>query len=262
MSNDPTVTEANTPRASNPLLTAALVGLLGMGTAVACGSDGTGNIDSSGGGKGGSSHSSGGSTGTDNSGGQKQTPEAGDPDDIFINTISTTEIALADFKKTCEDRGGFVTTSAQCAGSNLCRGLSYAIDGTTLTEHSCKGLSGCHGFGCVDLPEDSGLSGEEIYESGPCAGCHNDAFKGASTYTVFMHPGETAEAATARFQSATDLKLMATVAFGTQGQNDDGTQFSNMPSYRDKFSRAEIGRVVEYLKTLKSSTEDIAVPAH
>jgi len=110
----------------------------------------------------------------------------------------------------------------------------------------------------VDLPEDSGQSGQEIYETGPCAGCHNNASKGASTYVVFVRPGADAAVALKSFDNSSNARLEAIVALGTQGVYDDGTAFSNMPSYRDTYSRAEIERVVAYIRELEHPTEEFS----
>lgn len=244
---DNAVTEPE-KRASNPLVAAALAGLLGVGMATACGSDGNGNVDSSG--NTGGRNSAGGSS---SSGGESN---ADSGPEIYSRVLSTTPIAIEDFSETCRERGGFVTTHAYCAGSNLCKGLSYADDGTTLTDHSCKAMNSCAGFSCVDLPEDSGLSGEEIYEAGPCAGCHNNAGRGASNYIIFVKPGADMAAALENFNDSSDLRLHTIVAFGTQGVNPDGTGFSNMPAYREKYSRAEIERVVEYLRGLEHPVKE------
>jgi len=249
--------EASSP--SNPLLAAALAGLIGAGVAAGCSSDSPrGNIDSSGTGGASAREDTGGSSGHDHdhaTGGAAPAADAG----TYINVVSTDPIAFADFVKLCDDRGGFTQTNAHCAGSNLCKGISYMEDGTTLFDHSCQGLNSCMGYSCIDTPEDSGLSGQDIYEFGPCGGCH---FKEAdpSTYVIFYPPGESEDAAVDAFGKATPKRLANIVAFGTQGVNDDGIQFSNMPSYRKQYSRAEIERVVEYVRGLQHPTLQYDVP--
>ena len=238
--------------ASNTLLSAALAGLLGIVAATACGSDGNGTIDS---GNTGGRHHTGGHTG---SGGSASGGSGGEE---YNDVVSTDEMTFAEFDDLCAERGGLVTTHAHCAGSNICKGLSYADDGTTLTDHSCKGMNSCTGMSCVDLPEDSKLSGQEIYEAGPCAGCHNNASKGASTYVVFVPPGGDHAAALSSFEKSSNKRLAAIVALGTQGVYEDGTAFSNMPSYRDRYSLAEIERAVEYLRALEHPTVEYTVPS-
>jgi len=44
------------------------------------------------------------------------------------------------------------------------------------------------------------------------------------------------------------------MVFGVQGFDSDGIPFVNMPSYRDKYSVAEIKRVVAYIKTRTVTT--------
>jgi hypothetical protein len=245
------------------IFAAALAGLLGAGIAVGCGSDGSrGNIDSNDtGGKsassaGGAPGGSGGSHVQANGGTSALSADAG----TYINVVSTDPIAFTDFVKMCDERGGFAQTNAHCAGSNLCKGLSYMEDGTTLFDHSCKGLNSCMGYSCIDTPKDSGLSGQELYEFGECGGCH---FKEAdpSTYVIFYPPGESESAAVEAFGKAPSKRLANIVAFGTQGVSDDGIQFSNMPSYRQKYSRAEIERVVEHIRGLQHPTLQYDVPS-
>jgi hypothetical protein len=179
----------------------------------------------------------------------------------FSRVLSTAPITFRDFSDLCEKRGGFVSTNANCAGSNLCKGLSYADDGTVLTEHSCKAMNSCMGLSCIDLPPTSGLSGQDIYETGPCGGCHNDAISG-SVYVVFTPQGTSPDAAVTAFDKSSDLRLESIVAFGTQGVNDDGVAFSNMPSYRETYSRAEIDAVVQYVRALPKHTKLYAIPGN
>ncbi|HVU02220.1 MAG TPA: cytochrome c [Polyangiaceae bacterium] len=224
---------------SRDLVSAALAGLLGIGLAAGCDSTPAHTADSSG-------PSSGGAPAED----------AG----VFSRVVSTKPITFDEFSKLCEDRGGFVTTSASCATSNLCRGLSFMTEGNVLTEHSCKGQSNCSGMSCVDLPKGSGLTGQEIYESGPCSGCHNDAVSGPSKYIVFVRPGDSEAAALQTFRASSDLRLESIVAFGTQGVSPEGIQFSNMPSFREKYSRKEIESVVQYLRGLEAHTKVYDLP--
>lgn len=49
----------------------------------------------------------------------------------------------------CDARGGTVETYAHCGGLNSCRGMSYDETTQVLTEHTCRGLNTCAGYGCV-----------------------------------------------------------------------------------------------------------------
>jgi hypothetical protein len=236
---------------SSSLLSAALAGLLGIGAPAGCANRTSGNQDSSG-------------VPDGRDGGRTTSPpasaDAGTDAGAYSHVLSTTPITFEAFSDLCEKRGGFVTTNANCAGSNLCRGLSYEKDGSVLTEHSCKGMNSCAGMSCVELPKGSGLTGEEIYESGPCGGCHNDAITGRSTYVVFVPQGADPSEALSAFEIASDLKLESIVAFGTEGVNANGVEYSNMPSYRDRYSRAEIESVVAYVRGLKAHTKVYEIP--
>jgi len=234
---------------SNALLSSALAGLLGVGLVTACGSDtpqqAVPRPDKSPGG------------GVDAGPSGSPSPTT---DPVYSNVLSTTPISFAEFTQLCSDHGGFVTTNASCAGSNLCRGLSYLTDGNVLTDHSCKGMNSCAGMSCAELPKDTGLTGKEIYEGGPCVGCHNDAVDGPATYVVFAGPGVSTTDALAVHKNSSALRLESLVAFGTVGINQNGTAYSNMPSYRLKYSRAEIERVVAYARTLETHTRVYSVP--
>jgi hypothetical protein len=173
--------------------------------------------------------------------------------------VSNTPVKYEDFVEACEERGGFVQTTAACAGNNACKGFSYIEP--TLTEHSCKGLNACGpGMSCVILKEDSGLTGKEIYE-GPdaCAAtCHAQFVPvyDPSIYTLYVRPDTlTEEEALERFENGSDQRLYSTVAFGVHGVNEDGVAYANMPPHYSKYSRAEIERVVEYIRSLPKQVQ-------
>ncbi len=181
-------------------------------------------------------------------------PAAPDSSTQYDIVVSTTLVTYEAFVTACEERGGFVQTTAACAGNNACRGFSYIEP--TLTEHSCKGLNQCGpGMSCVVLSADSGLSGQEIYEQdGSCAAtCHAqfEPVYDPSIYTLYMRTGDISpREAVDRFKNGSDKRLFSTVAFGVDGINDDGTAFAHMPPHYLKYSRAEIERVVAYIRTL------------
>lgn len=60
--------------------------------------------------------------------------------------------------------------------------------------------------------------------------------------------------AEARFKTGARLLLLSIVAFGSHGLNDDWTAYANMPAFYGKYSRAEIERVVDYIRTLKGTS--------
>ena len=101
---------------------------------------------------------------------------------------------------------------------------------------------------CVLSPPDSGEDGKKIYEeTGGCGPiCH-----GKEAFSLFVRPGTvTLAEAQSRLQSGPVRRLEAIVAFGVAGQNADGVAFANMPPYHAKFSRPEILRVIDYIRTL------------
>lgn len=238
------------------LLSFALAGLLGVS---ACGDDAPaqerGSRPAAGGassaapdaGGAGSSSAAGGATGGDPS---------SSPTEPYVFVISSgPPVTYAEMAETCGERGGYLQTHAACGGSNLCRGISYVGDDLrgTLTEHSCRAMNACRGISCIDAPDDTGLSGKELFLDGPCGGCHDGSEEGAPdpVYTVFVSESLTDEQGAARFEESSAARLETIVAFGVQGVNQDGSSFSNMPAYREQYSRAEIARVVEYLRTLR-----------
>lgn len=253
---------------SQQLLTAALGGLLAVSLAAGCNDDTTADAGGSGssntcvpgpgaggsGAEGGGHHSSGGT----HSGG-----EGGEYNNVLSEGV---DIPVDEFKTRCEEREGVFYVTAYCAGTVVSKGIFLL--GDVLTEHSCKGMNGCGGMACVELPEDSGLSGKEIYEDGPCSGCHAswDVVGGEyvgdfSKYNVVRRPGTTEQEALERFNNSSDARLLATIVFGVQFHYDepDGLFTSNMPAYHSEYSREEIRRVVEHIKTLEVFSEEYAI---
>jgi hypothetical protein len=171
-------------------------------------------------------------------------------------TSSTTdeELTFEAFVQRCDTLGGYVQVHAACAGVNSCAGLSFNKYSYELTEHTCQGLNSCGGFSCVVLPADGGLTGEEI-ATGDCSGCH-----GAGTFTVFVEPSLTEEEGLARFQARSAEQHERMVAFGIRGVYDGGMAFSNMPAYHRRYSRAEIERVVEYVRAMPANPSVFEIP--
>ncbi|MBM4363747.1 MAG: hypothetical protein FJ104_13785, partial [Deltaproteobacteria bacterium] len=157
------------------------------------------------------------------------------------------------FRERCDEYGGWVYQSAFCAGSGQCRGL-FLLSGT-LSEQSCRGMNGCGGLGCVQMPEDQGRTGKDIYETGGCENCHGKwsedySSVDMSVYAVNHDGTHTDEEAVQKWKDASVDRLVGVMVYGTQGFAPSGVAFTNMPSYRADYSVAEIRRTVEYLKTL------------
>ena len=249
-------------KSSSALVSAALAGLLAASAAVACSDGGKAGVGPS---QTDAGADSGGAGGAAPSGGSEagatDTAEAGAGgavSDTYDNVISDgVEIDAKEFQALCDERNGWVYVTAFCAGAGMCKGLSLL--GTTLTDHSCKGMNSCGGAGCVVLPADTGLTGKEIYSAGPCGGCHGDWSNpdkpDFNIYNVVHGSDLSDEQALTRFKDSTDQRLLSIVIFGTQGLHPDGTPYSNMPAYYQKYSLAEIKRAVQYVKTLPTAVE-------
>jgi hypothetical protein len=191
---------------------------------------------------------------------------------VYNFTVSETgEIPFADFKTACDQRGGLIQTSATCAGINACRGFS--TNGTHLVEHSCKGLSGCGpGMSCVVLPADGKKTGKEIYEEqlpisgewgcgSTCHGQFNPTYD-LNHFTLYVRPGTvTPDEALARFKTGSRDRLSSIIAFGVQGLNENGAAYSTMSGYHSYYSVAEIGRLIDYVRTLPVEVKVYGNPA-
>lgn len=180
-----------------------------------------------------------------------------------------TNLTVAEFKTMCEERAGLTQVHAACSGTNACRGLilnSWATETiageqvSTVVEHTCRGFNSCLGISCVDMPADSGKSGQDVYEES-CMGCHavggHDSPNAHLTYAVYYRPGGDAATALAAFEAKSDATLINNVAFGAVGYLDDGTPYSNMPAYHEDLSVEEIKRVVEHLQGLEIHTVEM-----
>jgi len=174
----------------------------------------------------------------------------------------------AEINAACDTLGGYTQVHAACAGVNACAGFSYGDwDPGVTTEHTCAGVNGCNGISCVVLPKDEGRTGKAIYEAklpeaGPraCTNCHagyDSAAKAidATKFKVYFMPGESSAAGgrtIANWKEKRSVSEQARmVAFGSTGRLPDGSAFAHMSAYHKLFSRAEIERVVEYVRTLQ-----------
>lgn len=237
---------------SSPLLVAALAGLIGL-SPLGCSSDTRSNADSSG--NGGSGARSAETGGTSSGGSSAGGGAAGAGSEIYNQIVSQDagNLTMEQFRELCEARGGYTYVNAACATSAMCKGLSLH-DGI-LWEHSCRGQNAsCSGIGCVDMPEDKGTSGQELFEATACGDCHAD-WSGDEPdhgrFAIFFDPKTISEdQALKRFGDSTDARLESIVVWGVSGFHADNTPFSNMPAYYQKHSLAEIRRVVAHIRTL------------
>lgn len=173
----------------------------------------------------------------------------------------------AELTAMCDERGGYTQVTAACAGMNSCAGFSYGDwDPGVLTEHSCNAVNGCNGISCVVLPPDSGkqpldiLGAPEVEgQLPPCSNCHADHDGDApdfTTFKVWVLPGSNRTVSNwLDTPASTQARI---VAFGKVGQYEDGTSYRHMDGYHKLYSRAEIERLVEYIRTqAKISIETI-----
>jgi hypothetical protein len=255
---------ASFPGPSAMLLAAAMMGLLGGGcdggaaepepdpsTCTCSNGEGGQTATTTSTATGGSGGTGGGTGGTGATGGG-----GGEPSKIISEVPGNR--TFADLKAECDQRGGFTQVHAACAGVNGCAGFSYGDwDPGVLTEHSCAAVNGCNGISCVVLPADSGKTGKEIYEealpeTGPrsCSNCHAVWDENGPDFTKFklyLLPGSPRNASNwLDYPAGAQAR---TVAFGKQGLLDDGSAFSNMAGYHKVYSRAEIERVVDHIRT-------------
>lgn len=259
--------------ASPSLLSAALLGLLGV-AAGGCSDEAQNTRDND------PSNEIDASAADDDSGPGEGDPDAGS-DAGGEGPVVTEEIpgqrSYDSLAADCDKRGGYIQLHAACSGSNSCKGFSYGDWGedAVLTEHTCAGLNGCTGLSCVVLPEDSGKTGAEVYEAetppgGPssCSNCHaawEHAQDGTylppdlTKFKVWVLPGNT----TRTIDNWLELSAQAQagiVAFGKNNTLPDGSPIVSMKGYHQIFSRAEIERAVEHIRTLTPVLMEIGKP--
>lgn len=247
-----TSTPPHDPSTSSPsarLLGAALAGLLGVGAA-ACGDDG--NVDPD--------PDERPDASVDAAEIDAEPPPDAPPDAPPSKIISEENVVktFAELTADCDARGGFVELHAACGGVNTCAGFSYGDwgPGSVLTEHTCNAVNGCNGLSCVELPADGGKTAVEILTEdlpeggpGPCKNCHgtvNEQGEFSGEFKVYVHPGSGRT-----IDNWRDLPAAAQAritAFGKKGTLADGRAYSNMAAYYKVYSRAEIERVVTYLR--------------
>lgn len=197
------------------------------------------------------------------------------PEEPPSKIISETNVqkTFAELKTMCDQRGGYIEIHAACSGSNTCAGFSYGDWGAdaVLTEHSCAAVSGCNGIGCVVLPDDTApgfgrtamailaeeIPDEEGVAQRSCNYCHaewSDTGFDATVFKLKLVPGSTRTLANWLDTPAEVQERI--VAFGARGVYPNGVAYSHMAAYYKKYSKAEIQRVVEYIRT--QATVEIA----
>jgi mono/diheme cytochrome c family protein len=171
------------------------------------------------------------------------------------------DMTFALFAEQCKGRSGLVETHAACGGAGSCKGMSFNKYSKDLIEHTCKGGNTCAGMSCIDTPADTNLTAEALYQKA-CSGCHagmTGEQADSTKFKVFYPKGGDATKAVADFSNRSELTHVSIVAFGTQGTNPSGYEYSNMPAYYSKYSRAEIERVVTYVRTLTPTAEEYQI---
>jgi len=166
----------------------------------------------------------------------------------------------------CDTRNGYTQVHAACAGANSCAGFSYGDwDPGVTSEHTCAGMNGCNGLSCVVLPTDSGKTGQQLYEeklpeTGPraCTNCHagyDDVTKAVdpTKFKVYFMPGEQETPGGRTLanwrEKRSAMEQARMIAFGSIGRLPDGTAFSHMAAYHKLYSRAEVERLVQFIRT-------------
>lgn len=191
--------------------------------------------------------------------------------------ISTEDVqhTNAELVEMCNQHNGYVEVHGSCSGVNSCQGFFYGDweADSQLVEHTCSGVNGCAGLSCL-VPAREGstgdMTGEEImklddewyaeragaYGPKACRTCHvvsefnEDKQDYDYDYTKLKLPimpntGRNA----GNWLDRSPLYQENLVTFGSRGMTEDGTRYSNMASYAKLFSKAEIKRVVEYMRS-------------
>lgn len=213
------------------------------------------------------------STGDTGDTGDTGEPMACDPPPE-ITSEQETKQTFAQYTADCDALGGYIQVHASCAGVNTCAGFSVGDWNPDLrSEHTCRGLNGCNGLSCITTPPDGGLTGEQILAldaipngqpndvfngPAPCNYCHANYTKDGvdtSVFKVHVFPGSGRTADNWLDRSPAEMERI--VAFGSHGVTTDGIAYSAMTGYAKSFSRAEIQRVVEHLRTLEPIIQEI-----
>jgi hypothetical protein len=237
-----------TPKKVQPLLAAAIAGLLLGGGCDGDDDTSPSECPTTGQGAGDTTSATTGSGGAGGAGGQGGSY-------VVISDTEDTTMTFAKFSSACMQREGFLQTHATCARTNSCKGMSYNKYDYVLREHTCRAMNTCGGISCVVPADDQGRTGAEIYED-DCAGCHGSADLG---FTLYVAPGTDLEQAEADLATKPRELLHSAVALGIAGRNVNGTAFSNMSGYHEKYSRAEITAVIDYVLSLDVRAEEYGI---
>lgn len=176
---------------------------------------------------------------------------------VVLSEYRDETMTYAKLAEMCKNRGGYLQTHAACFGNNSCKGFSYHK--YKIIEHTCKAVNTCSGASCVVSPPDKGLTGEAVYNASCGAGgCHK-----AKEFVFYVPPGTDLVRAKNEFLNKSALEQELIVAFGTVGVNRGPggavSVFANMPAQHEKYSRAEIERVVAYLRTLPPTPKEYQI---
>jgi len=134
--------------------------------------------------------------------------------------------------------------------------MSYNKYDYILMEHTCKAMNSCGGMSCVELPADSGKTGEQIYKDS-CEGCHLPTADGG--FKLFVPPGTDLDQAAEDLSTTPREALLAAAAFGIFTRNSNGVSGAHMPAYHERYARAELTRVIDYSLTLPVTAEEYGV---
>jgi len=189
-------------------------------------------------------------------------------------SVKDVQLTNAELVKMCDERQGYVQIHGSCSGVNTCRGFFYGDweADAQLIEHTCSGVNGCSGLSCLttaEEPEGGGLTGEEImklddawfeeragqYGAKSCKTCHvaSEFNEEKQDYEYDFSKLKIPVWASAGRDGSNWLKRSAAyqeslIAFGAQGITEEGIRYSNMAPYAKLFSKAEIQRVVQYMR--------------
>jgi hypothetical protein len=180
-------------------------------------------------------------------------PDAGGPRIISVTTDPT--MTAENFEALCQQRGGYVQAHAVCAGTNSCKGISFLLLDMSLIEHSCRGMNACGpGMSCVELPADTGKTGETVYRESCGPACHSTG-PDKSHFRLWVPPGTDLERAKSVFLARSPLYHESVVAFGVRSVSPGGLATVSMSPFFERYSRSEVERVIKYVHTLPLEVE-------
>jgi len=207
---------------------------------------------------------------------QPVSPDA--PTDAPASKITSTvneNLTYTQLTQMCDEAGGYTMVNATCVGSNICAGFTYQNwDPGELVYHTCAATNGCIGISCVVLPADSGKQPADILGTynpvagspqQPCATCHaswnaDETEFDWSYFRFYNAPGGSRNATNWLTTRSAEAQARI-IAFGkldvyeNTGTAADGVAYSNMqPNYK-LYSRAEIERVVDWIRSTANPIE-------